>query len=120
MDIQQCLHTAVLVSDLAKAEAFYETILGLTKIERSLNYSGAWYQLGDYQLHLMVDDSATKELTNPEKWGRNPHLAITVADLNRAIATLTQHNCPFQMSSSGRSALFVCDPDGNVLEINQA
>lgn len=120
MEIQQCLHTAILVSDLAKAQAFYEAILGLKKIERSLNYPGAWYQIGDYQLHLMVDPDAESELLNPEKWGRNPHIALTVSNLNGAIATLTRHNCPFQMSSSGRASLFVRDPDGNILELSQA
>jgi glyoxylase I family protein len=120
VQIQQCLHTAILVSDLEKAETFYGKILGLAKIERSLKYPGAWYQIGDYQIHLMVDARAKTELTNTEKWGRNPHIALSVKDLNSAIATFAQQNYPFQMSASGRAALFVRDPDGNVLELNQA
>lgn len=119
MQIQQCLHAAVLVADLERAEKFYSDILGLEKIDRDLNYPGIWYRVGDYQIHLMVDEQAKTELCNSKKWGRNPHLALGVADLKGAIAILSEHHYPFQMSSSGRSSLFVRDPDGNVLELSQ-
>ncbi|MBD2580317.1 VOC family protein [Oscillatoria sp. FACHB-1406] len=119
MQIQQCLHTAILVADIARAEQFYGKILGLNKVDRGLNYAGVWYQIGDYQLHLIADENAKTEPDNTEKWGRNPHIALGVVDLNVAIATLSQHHYPFQMSSSGRSSLFVRDPDGNVLELSQ-
>ncbi|MEO8894197.1 MAG: VOC family protein, partial [Coleofasciculaceae cyanobacterium] len=38
MQISQCLHTAILVSDLEKAEYFYSNILGLSKVECILKY----------------------------------------------------------------------------------
>jgi len=119
VQVQKCLHTAILVSDLEKAEHFYGEILQLSKIERTLKYPGAWYQVGDYQIHLMADPAAKTKLTNAAKWGRNPHFALSVTDLNQAIARLTQHNCPLQMSASGRAALFVRDPDGNIIELSQ-
>jgi glyoxylase I family protein len=58
-------------------------------------------------------------LKNSEKWGRNPHLAIGVADLEAAKAHLIAHGCEVQLSASGRAALFTQDPDGNVIEITQ-
>lgn len=74
IELQRPLHTAILVTDLEQAEQFYGGILGLAKVERSLNYPGVWYQLGDYQIHLMVDATISSGLHNVEKWGRNRHL----------------------------------------------
>ena len=42
MNITQCLHTAILITDLAKSEQFYSQVLGLEKIERNLKYPGLW------------------------------------------------------------------------------
>ncbi|MEC4894518.1 MAG: VOC family protein [Oscillatoria sp. PMC 1051.18] len=117
MQINQCLHGAVLVSDLEKAEQFYTQILGLSKIERSLKYAGAWYQVGNFQIHLIVHPDYQRELTNTEKWGRNPHFAFAVDNLDEAKQRLETNAYPFQMSASGRAALFTQDPDGNIIEI---
>lgn len=119
MKIKKCLHTAILVSDLDKAAHFYGDILGLTSVDRPLNFPGLWYQIDDYQIHIMVHSQAQGKLYNSEKWGRNPHLALGVDDLNQAIAHLTQYNCRMQMSASGRPAIFIQDPDGNIIEISQ-
>ncbi|QKD82014.1 glyoxalase [Thermoleptolyngbya sichuanensis A183] len=113
------LHAALLVSDLDKAEQFYGTVLGLTKIDRPLKYPGAWYQLGEVQIHLMADPRTQVSLTEAEKWGWNPHLAIATPDLDAMKTRLVEHGYPVQMSASGRPALFTRDPDGNVLEIGQ-
>jgi glyoxylase I family protein len=83
MNITQCLHTAILITDLVKSEQFYSEVLGLEKIERNLKYPGLWYQIGNYQIHLMVDPKFQPRLSNSEKWGRNPHIAFSVTDLNR-------------------------------------
>ena len=119
MQIIQCLHTAILVSNLEKAEYFYSQILRLTKIERIFKYPGIWYQIGEYQIHIIVDSSLQSTLQNPEKWGRNPHIALSVTDLDAAKNQLIAHHCPIQTSASGRLALFTQDPDGNIIEISQ-
>lgn len=120
MQITQCLHATVLVSNLEKAEHFYSNVLGLSKVERVLNCPGAWYQVGDFQIHLIVDSSIHSKLQNPEKWGRNPHVALSVSDLEAAKTQLLVHGCGVQMSGSGRAALFTQDPDGNIIELTQA
>ena len=120
MQVTECLHTTFLVSDLEKAEHFYGTILGLSKVERSLKYPGAWYQVEDFQIHLIVDTSIQPQLQNSEKWGRNPHVALSVTDLDAAKTQLLAHGCSIQMSASGRTALFTQDPDGNIIELSQA
>jgi catechol-2,3-dioxygenase len=119
MKITNCLHTALLVSDLAKAEHFYGMVLQLAKVDRALKYPGAWYQIGDYQIHLIVHPNFSQTLPNSAQWGRNPHLALAVENLGEAIARLQSHGCPVQMSQSGRPALFTQDPDGNIIEIHQ-
>ncbi|RCJ38325.1 glyoxalase [Nostoc minutum NIES-26] len=118
MQITQSLHTAILVTDLERSEHFYGKVLGLSKIDRTLKYPGAWYQVGNYQIHLIV--ASTVPTDNPnEKWGRNPHIAFSVADLNAAKQELLNQNYPIQASASGRAALFTQDPDGNIIELSQ-
>jgi glyoxylase I family protein len=118
MQITRSLHTAILVTDLERSEQFYGKVLGLSKIDRSLKYAGVWYQVGDYQLHLIVAPAVPTENIN-EKWGRNPHIAFSVADLDTAKQELLNHNYPIQASASGRAALFIQDPDGNIIELSQ-
>lgn len=117
MKITRCLHTAILVADLEQAEHFYGTVLELAKVSRDLRFPGAWYEVDGYQVHLMV--GTTPPLENPEKWGRNRHIAFAVADLTAAKTQLLRHNCPMQVSASGRAAIFTQDPDGNVIELSQ-
>jgi glyoxylase I family protein len=124
MKIEQCLHTAVLVSDLEQADRFYSEVLGLAKVERSLKFSGTWYQVGAYQIHLIAAPSISSptqnaDIQNSAKWGRNPHIAFAVANLDAAKQKLLDRNCPIQMSASGRAALFTQDPDGNIIELSQ-
>ena len=119
IQINQPLHVAVLVSDLAKAEYFYSSVLRLPKIARSLRFPGSWYQIGSFQIHLIVAEGLNQSLQNPEKWGRNPHMAFAVTDIEATKEQLTSQGFPVQMSHSGRPALFTRDPDGNVIELNQ-
>lgn len=128
--IDQYLHAAIVVRDLDAAIYFYGTVLGLERVDspgerlcqRALRFPGAWYQLGETQIHLIVPESNTAypALLDPsQKWGRNPHLAFRVANLDKAKEQLLKHNCPIQPSASGRPALFTQDPDGNVIELSQ-
>lgn len=119
MQVTQFLHAALLVSDLGQAQHFYEHVLGLNRVDRPLKFPGVWYQIGPVQLHLMTTANPPAELVNPQKWGRNRHLAFAVADLEGMKTRLANENYSFQMSASGRAALFVQDPDGNVIELSQ-
>lgn len=121
------LHVALTVTDLDRADWFYGQVLGLVRVERSLSFPGIWYQLGHFQIHLMAvergmpggpEPALLHPSTHP-KWGRNPHLAFAVADLVTAQARLEAADCPIQISTSGRAALFTRDPDGNVIELSQ-
>jgi catechol 2,3-dioxygenase-like lactoylglutathione lyase family enzyme len=119
MNITRCLHVALLVTDLERSQHFYGSVLGLEKIERDLRFPGAWYEVAGFQIHLMVANASQGGLDNPEKWGRNRHIAFSVANLEAAKERLLAHNCSLQMSASGRAALFTQDPDGNVIELGE-
>ena len=118
--ILRSLHVALLVSDLKKAETFYGQVLGLEQAPRSLNFPGLWYQVGDFQLHLIHHAGWQAPCPRPDKWGRNAHIALQVNDLAVIKTQLTEQGYPLQMSSSGRAALFTQDADGNVVELSQA
>ena len=119
IEITRCLHAAILVSDKKRSEAFYDELLQLPKVPRPFNYAGTWYQLGEMQFHLIEDPELIVKLQNTDKIGRNPHIAFGVKDLSSVRSQLDAQNYPYQMSQSGRKALFVQDPDGNVMEITQ-
>ncbi len=117
--LQSVLHAAINVSNLAAAEHFYGTILGLDKVERTLKFAGTWYQLGSFQIHLIVAERNYSKPASEEKWGRQAHLAFAIADLEAAKQRLMAANVPMQASSSGRAAVFIQDPDGYVIELSQ-
>ena len=118
--ILRSLHVALLISDLAKAEVFYGQVLGLDTAPRPLDFPGLWYQLGDFQLHLIQHEGWQAPCPRPDKWGRNAHLALQVTELDTIKTRLTEKGYPTQMSSSGRAALFTQDDDGNIVELSQA
>ena len=119
MHITQSLHSAILVSNLEKSQHFYSTVLGLSKVEINLKFPGIWYQVGNFQIHLILAATIIPDAVDFEKLGRNRHLAFSVANLEAAKEQLIAHNCQIQMSASGRSALFTQDPDGNIIELSE-
>jgi catechol 2,3-dioxygenase-like lactoylglutathione lyase family enzyme len=55
ISIQTLHHVSIVVTDLAAATAFYGGLLGLQEVLRpAFDFEGAWYGLGDRQLHLIV------------------------------------------------------------------
>ncbi|BAC91849.1 VOC family protein [Gloeobacter violaceus] len=119
MQIVRALHTALLVSDLERAEYFYGSVLGLAKVERPSHFAGAWYQVADYQIHLITATQRVDDRVDHERWGRNRHIAFAVADVQAAKDQLLRHGYALQMSASGRTALFTEDPDGNLVELSE-
>lgn len=122
-DISGLLHAGLLVSDLARARHFYESVLGLMPSpgRPALPYPGAWYDLpGGQQLHLMNLPNPDAAAVRPEHGGRDRHIALGVRNLVPLKSRLDASGVVYSVSKSGRAALFCRDPDGNTLEFVEA
>lgn len=117
--ITALLHAGLLVSDLARAKAFYESVLGLTLYpdRPDLPYPGEWYDLGGgQQLHLMQLPNPDAGSNRPEHGGRDHHIALAVTNMAALKSRLEAAGVSYTVSTSGRAALFCRDPDANTLE----
>lgn len=116
------LHASLLVSDLERARAFYEGILGLTPspARPGMDFPGIWYDIGQAQLHLLVLPNPDPVTGRPAHGGRDRHVALGVADWEGLRQALDLAGIAYTLSRSGRRALFVRDPDGNALELIDA
>lgn len=118
-DIAGLLHAGLLVSDLARAKLFYESVLGLTPSPHrpDLPYPGEWYDLGGgQQLHLMQLPNPDAASVRPEHGGRDRHIALAVRNMEALKSRLDATGVKYTASKSGRAALFCRDPDANTLE----
>lgn len=112
------LHVSLLVSDLARARAFYEGVLGLTPspTRPAMAFEGVWYDIGACQIHLICLPDP-RSGPRPEHGGRDQHVAFAVRDFAALQARFDALGLPYTLSRTGRAALFVRDPDGNALEL---
>jgi glyoxylase I family protein len=111
-------HTSMIVADVETSLKFYCGVLDLLQVERpKLPYSGAWFQLGEQQLHLLELENPDPTIGRPDHGGRDRHVALNVTSIAPVQDALKRANIPFSMSKSGRQALFCRDPDGNAIEI---
>lgn len=121
-DVAGLLHAGLLVADLARAEHFYGTVLGLKPCSGrpDLPYPGTWYELGNgQQLHLMQLPNPDAASIRPRHGGRDRHLALGVHDMDKLKTHLEQAGVAYTQSQSGRAALFCRDADSNTLEFVQ-
>jgi catechol 2,3-dioxygenase-like lactoylglutathione lyase family enzyme len=131
-------HATFLTSDLARARAFYEGVLGLrpSPDRLQMTFEGIWYDVAPHQqIHLMqLPDPETglqrpahpqgvrrgcmglKPQQHTQHGGRDRHLALAVKDLSLLRARLDAAGIACTQSQSGRRALFCRDPDQNALE----
>jgi glyoxylase I family protein len=121
-EIVALLHASLLVSDLARARAFYEGVLGLapSPARPTMSFDGVWYDVGAGQIHLINLPSPDPVAGRPEHGGRDRHTALAVAGWDGLRASLERAGLPYTLSRSGRRALFLRDPDGNALELVEA
>jgi catechol 2,3-dioxygenase-like lactoylglutathione lyase family enzyme len=117
-------HIAVCVTDLERAKRFYEDVLGLRPLDRpALSVEGAWYSLGNGQLHLIVHP-ATRTLRGTREIDiADGHFALRIADFNLAVTHLRAHGVELLERAQNATAwqqLYFTDPDGNVIELNAA
>ena len=111
-------HASLIVANLDLSLVFYSEILGLQQVERpDLGFPGAWFQLGDQQIHLLELENPDPITGRPEHGGRDRHVALNALALEPVQDALNKAGIVYTMSKSGRRALFCRDPDGNAIEI---
>jgi len=118
-EIVSLLHASLMVSDLARARAFYEGVLGLkpNPARPEMSFTGIWYDIGTAQIHLICLPNPDPVGGRPLHGGRDRHTALGIRDWDGLRIRLDAAGLPYTLSQSGRSALFVRDPDGNALEL---
>lgn len=105
-------HASVRTADLERSRKFYEEVLGLRAIERpDMGFPGAWYGLGDAQLHLIALPKYGDGIDPTD-----PHFAIEVADFGETRRTVAAAGLPFVEIGD---VLWVKDPDGMTIELRQ-
>ena len=99
------------VADVARSRTFYEDLLGLDTTPRpELGFPGAWYALGESQIHLIQQAKVFDDIDPTD-----PHVALEVEDLAAVRRTLDARGIPYR--DFGGAQLWVLDPDGNVVEL---
>ena len=98
------------------AKDFYGTVLGLNQVPKpaAARQNGAWYQIGDNQLHLSVE-AETNDLSSRHVCFRVSDLAETEKKFHDAGVEVISDPRPVP----GTSRFYVRDPAGNQLEIVQ-
>jgi glyoxylase I family protein len=111
-------HAGFLVTDVERAAAFYENVLGLKPLPRpDLGFAGMWYDLlNGHQLHLM---SVTGMPSHADPPRHDRHIALSVPDVNATEAQLQELGIHIAYGSgrAGNKQLFIRDPDGNTIEL---
>ncbi len=122
IEVETLHHVSISVTDLDRAKHFYGEVMGLKEIPRPpFAFEGAWYQLGDRQLHLIVH-SGTKTLRGtPAIDSRDGHYAVRVRSYRRTLEHLAAYHIPYRDKPHNPTSwpqIYVTDPDGNVIELN--
>jgi glyoxylase I family protein len=123
-------HCGLIVADLARSRRFYGGALGLEEVPRPHNFvfEGAWFQIGEDQIHLLVESETTARAGTADPGpsaavGLATHVALEVDDLATATARLEEHGVALvggpMPRGDGYDQIFVRDPDGYVIELFQ-
>lgn len=102
----------------AAAKHFYGVVLGLKQIPKPVTsrQSGAWYAVGETQLHLSVEYQAREQASSG-------HICFAISDLAETEQRFREAGVeiiPDPRPVPGSSRFYVRDPGGNQLEIVQA
>ena len=116
LPIHELNHVMIRVRDLEASIRFYGEMLGLRRIPRpAFDFPGAWFALGQQELHLIGDPSL------PAAARRHHHFALRIDDAGAARRELEKRGWADlrgpQRRPDGAMQLFVTDPDGYVIEL---
>ena len=108
-------HVSINVTDADESIGFYRDVLGLELLPRpSFDFAGAWFGLGDQQLHLIEAPGFVAPV--------GQHFALFVDDVDATSEVLTARGVRMshvaEIPGVCRQAFFA-DPTGNKIELNQ-
>jgi catechol 2,3-dioxygenase-like lactoylglutathione lyase family enzyme len=115
-------HVSLNVTNLERSKKFYGEVLCLEELERpDFGFPGAWYKVGQQQLHLIVLPSSQTLRQDKKVGSREGHFALRVGNYHEALAWLEEKGVEVLKkpdSVSGFAQIFCADPDGNLIELN--
>jgi catechol 2,3-dioxygenase-like lactoylglutathione lyase family enzyme len=115
LQVSQVDHCSVIITDVERSRRFYRDLLGLKEINkpRTFDFVVLWFQLGDTQVHLLLQEKA--DAISPR------HFALRVTDVAAARVYFRAAGVPIQETTPipGADRFFIADPDGNRIEIIQ-
>ena len=132
MDILELHHISLPTTDLQRSRAFYREVLGLAEIPRPpFPFPGAWFQLGDRELHLIGERSDAQGDGGTDS--NQLHFAVRVARFGDAVERLRRLGYREDVDPSdpkhlevrlhpvtGYPQTYLVDPDRHLIEINAA
>ena len=118
IDLVKLHHVSFAIRDLEVSKRFFGGVLGLPEIERpGFRFSGAWYAIGDRQLHLIAESSNAEK--GAHGLGQSDHLALEVRSVEAVKKILDDNGIEYGEggnSNLGMDQIFCRDPDGHVIE----
>jgi glyoxylase I family protein len=115
LQISHLDHSSVIITDTDRSRRFYRDVLGLKEIHkpRTFDFVVLWFQLGDQQVHLLLQEEA--DVISPR------YFALRVTDVAAARSYFREQGVPIQETTPipGADRFFISDPDGNRIEIIQ-
>ena len=120
--IERFHHVSLSVTDLERSKRFYSEVLGLPEIPRPpFDFPGAWSDLGNAHLHLIVHAHPRSLRGTTAIDSRDGHFALRIADWDAAVARLEAHGIAFIQRPDNPTPfaqIHLADPDGNGIELN--
>jgi glyoxylase I family protein len=125
-------HVSIPVTDVDRSRAFYREILGLREIDRPpFDFPGAWFAVGDGQLHLIGGSRNPTLRQHKGVDSRDVHFAVRVRSYRDALASLESQGYRADADAvdpkvmlvrprptAGFPQIYILDPDRHVIEIN--
>ncbi|UAL45888.1 VOC family protein [Sutcliffiella horikoshii] len=122
MKISDLHHVSLAVNDVEEAKNFYGTLLGFPELKRpDFDFPGAWYEVGNSQLHLIENKQAETLRHKDHIDSRDGHFAIRVEDYYQTVEFLESKGIEIVQkphSKSGFAQIFCMDPSNNLIEFN--
>ena len=111
-------HVSFAIRDLEASKQFFGEVLQLPEIARpDFQFPGAWYAIGDRQLHLIAETSNSTPGTSG--LSRSDHMALEVRNVETVKNILHENGIDYSMGTNGSlgmDQIFCRDPDGHVIE----